>query len=76
MANAKNVHKIDDVKSFKLGLKSVYFIVPIASLVFVTLFASITILLAKKTNIFTKKSQTLDNRKQIYKSIATQDPII
>lgn len=73
MGNTNHLHAKEDVKSVKLDLNSVYYLVPIASLILVTFMATMVVFIAKKTNIFMKKSQLVENRRQIYKSIATQD---
>ena len=74
-ARVKDVDSIENEKTF-MGLNLVYVVVPVASIVLVVFVVGIVLVLAKNTNIFRKKSTTVETRKQIYKSVSQQDPIV
>lgn len=80
MMKAAKVQDSDDVKTekSKFDLNQMYVIVPVASVVFVALLVGTVLILAKSTNIFRKKNKenTTETRKQIYKSVAQQEPIV
>jgi len=74
-ARVKDVDSVQNEKTF-MGLNLVYVVVPVASIVLVVLISGIILALAKKTNVFRKKSTTAEARKQIYKSVSQQDPVV
>ena len=79
LGNAAQVRMSENVESKKAGfdLKKAYIIIPVASVVLVSLVLGTLLFLVKKTNAFKKKSaSTNDSRKQIYKSVEQQDPVV
>jgi len=74
-ARVKDIDSVENEKSF-MGLNLVYVVVPVASIIFVVLTVAVLLILAKNTNVFRKKSTTIETRKQIYKSVAQQDPVV
>jgi hypothetical protein len=74
-ARVKDIDSVENEKSF-MGLNLVYVLVPVASIIFVVLTVAVLLILAKNTNVFRKKSTTVETRKQIYKSVAQQDPVV
>lgn len=78
LGNAAQVRVNESVENKKTGfdLKKAYVIIPVASVILVSMVLGTLLLLVKKTNVFKKKSTPAEStRKQIYKSVDQEDPI-
>lgn len=79
LGNAAQVRVDDTVENKKTGfdLKKAYVIIPVASVLLVSMVLGTLLLLVKRTNVFKKKSTpAAGTRKQIYKSVDQQDPVV
>lgn len=79
LESAAQIKVEESVENKKTGfdLKQAYVIIPVASVLLVSMVLGTLLLLVKKTSLFKKKSTpTEGTRKQIYKSVNQEDPVV